>query len=131
MERKSLMETTQAGDAKPMLRLNYRGRSRARSVTMPNWAFGLMAAGSAALGIAIFLVISAIAVVLLPLVLIAGGVTAFVMRKRIERILRGGGFPLAGEARAARPRRAAKRGPQPEIEDAEYRVVDEPPRRQP
>lgn len=98
---------------------------------MPNWAFGLMAAGSAALGIAIFLVISAIAVVLLPLVLIAGGVTAFVMRKRIERLLRGGGFPLAGETRAARLRRAARRRHEPEIEDAEYRVVDEPSRRQP
>ncbi len=109
-----------------MLRLSYRGKSRQKTVTMPNWAFGLMAAGSAALGIALFLVISTIAVLLLPLVLAAGAVTAFVMRKRIERLLSG-----AGRARPqpASGRKRAPRKPLPgEIEDVEYRVVSEPQR---
>jgi hypothetical protein len=93
---------------------------------MPNWAFGLMAAGSAALGIAMFLVISTLAVLLLPVVLVAGGVTAFVMRKRIERLLSGAGLsaPQPGQAR----RRAPRKPPGPDIEDAEYRVIDEPAR---
>ena len=111
----------------PMLRLGYRGRSRQKSVTMPNWAFGLMAAGSAALGIALFLVVSTIAVLLLPLVLIAGGVTAFVMRKRIERMLAGAGLgaPPPNAPRRRSPRSAPSHD---EIEDVEYRVVSEPPK---
>ena len=90
-------------------------------MTMPNWVFGLVAAGSAALGVALFLAISAIAVLLLPIVLVAGGITAFVMRKRIEGLLR--------KARMAQPQpSAARKSRHDEIEDVEYRVVDEPPR---
>jgi hypothetical protein len=123
-----------------MLRLSYRGKSRGKTITLPNWAFGLMAAGSAALGIAIFLVISTIAVLLLPLVLIAGGVTAFLMRKRIERMLAragamggmmGGGSPGMGPQK---PRRRTAKAARPDIEDAEYRVVNDPvgdPQRRP
>jgi hypothetical protein len=117
-----------------MLRLSDRGKSRAKTITLPNWAFGLMAAGSAALGIAIFLVISTLAVLLLPLVLIAGGVTAFMMRKRIERMLARGGFGQTGarpedlsrdDMAGPRPRRRAAKATRPDIEDAEYRVVPE------
>ncbi len=123
-----------------MLRLSYKGKSRQKSITMPNWAFGLMAAGSAALGVAIFLLISTLAILLLPLLLVAGGVTAFVMRKRIERMLRMGGFPASGAGRE-RPdfgpedaavrmsRRRAQQRVKPDIEDADYRVVEEPPRK--
>ena len=112
--------------ARLMLRLSVRGRSRRKSVTMPSWAFGLMAAGSAALGIAMFLVISALAVLLLPVVLLAGGVTAFVMRKRIERVLSGAGLstPRPGVDR----RHATRKPPGPDIEDVEYRVIEEPAR---
>lgn len=110
-----------------MLRLSYRGKSRQKTVTMPNWAFGLVAAGSAALGVALFLAISAIAVLLLPIVLVAGGITAFVMRKRIEGLLRRAGM---AQPQPASPRKRTARKPQrDEIEDVEYRVVDEPPRR--
>jgi hypothetical protein len=109
-----------------MLRLSYRGKSRQKTVTMPNWAFGLVAAGSAALGVAMFLAISALAVLLLPIVLVAGGITAFVMRKRIEGMLRKAGL---GQPQPATPRRRTARKPaRDEIEDVEYRVVDEPPR---
>jgi uncharacterized protein YneF (UPF0154 family) len=110
-----------------MLRLSYRGKSRQKTMTMPNWAFGLMAAGSAALGIALFLVVSTLAVLLLPIVLIVGGVTAFIMRKRIEKLLRQGGFPV-GEEQMRRAQRKP-RAPKADIEDADYRVVDEPPRK--
>ena len=107
-----------------MLRLSYRGKSRQKTVTMPNWAFGLMAAGSAALGIALFLVISTIAVLLLPVVLIAGAVMAFVLRKRIERLLSGAG--IARPQPASSRKRAARKSSRDEIEDVEYRVVSEP-----
>jgi hypothetical protein len=113
-----------------MLRLNYRGKSGQKTITLPNWAFGLMAAGSAALGIALFLVISTLALVLLPLVLIAGGVTAFLMRKRIERLLRQGGFPVGQPDMAPPRKRAARRPGKPDIEDADYRVVEDPPKPQ-
>ncbi len=107
-----------------MLRLSYRAKSRQKTVTLPNWAVGLMAAGSAALGIALFLVVSTLAVLLLPLVLIAGAVTAFIMRKRIEKLLKAAGIaqPAAGQPR----RRPAKSRERDEIEDVEYRVVEEP-----
>lgn len=115
-----------------MLRLSYRGRSNRKTVTMPNWMFGLVAAGSAAVGIAIFLLISTLAILLLPFVLIAGGITAFVLRKRIERLLRAGGFPAGGSDSAGEePRRRAGRQARPDIEDAEYRVVREPSRKDP
>ncbi len=108
-----------------MQRLGYRGRTSRKTVTLPNWAFGLVAAGSAALGIALFLVISTLAVLLLPIVLIAGGVAAFVLRKRIERLLAGAGFaPPQRAPHRKRPAAAAR----DEIEDVEYRVVSEPPR---
>lgn len=99
---------------------------------MPNWAFGLVAIGSAALGVALFLAISAIAVLLLPIVLVAGGITAFVMRKRIEALLRRAGMsqPQPASTRKSTARKSTARKPQlDEIEDVEYRVVDEPPRR--
>ena len=107
-----------------MLRLSYRGRSRQKTVTLPNWAFGLVAAGSAALGIALFLVVSTIAVLLLPLVLIAGAVAAFIMRKRIERLLKSAG--LSQPAGVQSRRRPAKPRSRNDIEDVEYRVVEEP-----
>lgn len=91
---------------------------------MPNWAFALMAAGSAALGIALFLVVSTIAVLLLPIVLIGGGVVAFMMRKRIEKLLKTAGFQAA-PAPTARKRTARKPAIN-EIDDVEYRVVSEP-----
>lgn len=93
---------------------------------MPNWAFALMAAGSAALGIALFLVVSTIAVLLLPLVLVGGGIAAYVMRKRIEKLLKNAGFqtPPQTSARKRTPRKPATG----EIEDVEYRVVSEPPK---
>jgi hypothetical protein len=115
-----------------MLRLSYRGKTRQKTVTMPSWAFGLVAAGSAALGVALFLAISAIAVLLLPIVLVAGGITAFVMRKRIEAVLRRAGMsqPQPATTRKSTARKSTDRKPsRDEIEDVEYRVVDEPPRR--
>jgi hypothetical protein len=116
-----------------MLRLTHRSRSRSKTISMPGWAFGLMAAGSAALGIALFLIVSALAVLLLPLVLAAGAVTAFVMRKRIEKLVRAGGFPGmtqgAEDAVVKTARRRAQQRVKPDIEDAEYRVVSEPPKR--
>jgi hypothetical protein len=110
-----------------MLRLGYKTRSRQKMVSMPNWAFGLMAAGSAALGVALFIVVSTLALLLLPIFLIAGGVTAFVMRKRIEKLLKQGGFSV-GQPQPARAR-GQSRPNRPDIEDADYRVVEEPPRK--
>jgi hypothetical protein len=110
-----------------MLRLSYRAKSRQKTVTLPSWAFGLVAAGSAALGIALFLVVSTLAVLLLPLVLIAGAVTAFIMRKRIDKLLKTAGI---GQPSASQPRRrAAQAGARDEIEDVEYRIVEEPVRK--
>ncbi len=93
---------------------------------MPNWAFGLMAAGSAALGVALFVVVSTLALLLLPIVLNAGGIGMYVMRKRIERMLKSVGFPqtATSPSRKRTPRKAAR----DDIEDVEYRVVSEPPR---
>jgi hypothetical protein len=91
---------------------------------MPNWAFGLMAAGSAALGIALFLVVSTIAVLLLPVVLIGGGIAAYVLRKRIEKMLRSAGFEAAPPP--AQRKRTARKATAGEIDDVEYRVVSEP-----
>lgn len=116
-----------------MFRLSYRSRSTNRNVSLPNWAIGLMAAGSAAVGIAVFLLISTLAVLLLPIVLVVGGVTAFIMRKRIERLVKTGGFPMPGaqpdDAAVQAARRRAERRVKPDIEDADYRVVDDPGRK--
>ncbi len=112
-----------------MLRLSYRGKGRARSVGLPNWAVGLVAAGGAAVGIAIFLVVSTLALLLLPIVLIAGGVAAYMMRRRIESLLRAGGFSPETMARASRPK-ARRSDPRADIEDAEFRVVDTPREKQ-
>lgn len=93
---------------------------------MPNWAFALMAAGSAALGIALFLVVSTIAVLLLPIVLVGGGIAAYVMRKRIEKMLKTAGFQTAPGPTTRK--RTTRKPAADEIEDVEYRVVSEPGR---
>jgi hypothetical protein len=132
-----------------MLRLSYKGKSRQKTIALPGWAAGLMAAGVAGLGIALFLLVSTIALLLLPFLLVAGGVTAFIMRKRIEKMIKSGAFPAGGfpsqgfppqgfpgeasiderEAAARAAKRRAEQRVRGDIEDADYRVVDEPPRK--
>lgn len=118
-----------------MLRLSYRSGSRSRNVSLPNWLVGLMAAGGAAVGIAVFLLVSTLALLLLPIVLVVGGISAFLMRRRIEAMLKNGGFQMppgqSDPAAAEMARRRAQHRVRPDAEDADYRVVEEPPRKSP
>jgi hypothetical protein len=62
-------------------------------------------------------------------VLIVGGVSAFLMRKRIERMLTMASRGMPQDMEPPRPRRRSSAKAQADVVDADYRVVDEPPRR--
>ena len=106
-----------------MIRTNLFDQLNRRPAGMPRWAAWLTMAASFAVGITLFLVAASLALILIPVVAIAGAIAIW----RLKARLKAAGFerradPFAGQAR-----------PQERIEiiDAEYRIIEssEPPRR--
>ncbi|SIQ78935.1 hypothetical protein [Bosea sp. TND4EK4] len=106
-----------------MIRTNLFDQLNRRPAGMPRWAAWLAMAASFAVGITLFLVAASLALILIPVVALAGAIAIW----RLKARLKAAGFddradPFAGQAR-----------PQGRIEiiDAEYRIIEpgEPPRR--
>lgn len=106
-----------------MIRANLFEQFSRRQAGMPRWAAWLAMAASFAIGITLFLVAASLALILIPVVALAGAITVW----RLKAKLKAAGFdrragPFAGQARSQE---------RIEIIDAEYRIIEpgEPPRR--
>ena len=105
-----------------MIRVNLYRQLGGRTAAMPRWAAWLAMAASVVVGLALFLLAASLALVLIPVVLIAGAIAAWRLRSQLK---------AAGiDPRAPFGRRPQGPG-EVEIIDAEYRIIDsqEPPRR--
>ncbi len=87
-----------------MLRFIRYDKGEPRVVTIPRWAIGLAAVAMVLLGILVLTLAAGIALVAIPVALIAAGIAAFLGRgKRVPR---------------------AQRPADPNIIDAEFRVIE-------
>lgn len=96
-------------------------RLNGQAARMPRWAAWLTMAVSVVIGLALFLLAASLALVLIPVVLVAGAIFMW----RLKRRLKQAGFGQPGPF---------PRQPQDdprEIVDAEFRIIErsEPPRR--
>jgi hypothetical protein len=110
-------------DGKDMIRVNLHEQlRRSRPAGLPRWASWLAMAGSLVVGVTLFLIAASLALILIPVVAIAGAIAIWRLKARLKAAGFGqpGPFPRQGQQ--------ADRG---EIIDAEYRVIEpgEPPRR--
>ncbi|MGF7052504.1 hypothetical protein GGC47_001669 [Bosea sp. OAE752] len=106
-----------------MIRVNLYDQLNRRGASMPRWATWLVMAASFVVGITLFLVAASLALILIPIVAVAGAIAVW----RLKAKLKAAGFdraadPFGGQARPAE---------RIEIIDAEYRIIEpgEPPRR--
>ncbi len=102
-----------------MIRMNmYRLNSQA--ARMPRWAAWLTMAVSAVIGLTLFLLAASLALILIPVVLIAGAIFMWRLKRRLKQAGFGEPSPFPRET-VNDPR---------EIIDAEYRIIErsEPPR---
>ena len=104
-----------------MIRVNLYEQLNGRTRAMPRWAAWLAMAASFVVGITLFLVAASLALILIPVVAIAGAIAVW----RLKAKMKAAGFdradPFAGAPQ--RPERV-------EVIDAEYRIIepDEPRR---
>lgn len=106
-----------------MIRVNLHDRLNGRVTAPPRWVTWLVMAASFVVGVTLFLVAASLALILIPVVAVAGAVAVW----RLKAKLKAAGFdrpadPFAGQRQAA---------DRIEIIDAEYRIIEpgEPPRR--
>lgn len=106
-----------------MIRVNLQDRLNGRATAAPRWVTWLVMAASFVIGVTLFLVAASLALILIPIVAVAGAIAVW----RLKAKLKAAGFdrpvdPFAGQRPAA---------DRIEIIDAEYRIVEpgEPPRR--
>ena len=93
-----------------MIRFIRYDKGEPRVVTIPRWAIGLGAVAAVLVGILILTLAAGIALVAIPVALVAGGIAAWIGRgKRV------------GQANAQRD---------PDIIDAEFRVIEREDRRE-
>lgn len=104
-----------------MIRVNLYDQLNGRSRAMPRWAAWLAMAASFVVGITLFLVAASLALILIPIVAIAGAIAVW----RLKAKLKAAGFDRGGPF-AGRPQPAERI----EVIDAEYRIIepDEPRR---
>lgn len=106
-----------------MIRSNLYDQLLRRPGGMPRWAAWLAMAASFAIGITLFLVAASLALILIPVIAIAGAIAMWRLKAKLK---------AAGLDRRAGPF-GPQAGPQQRIEiiDAEYRIIEpgEPPRR--
>lgn len=105
-----------------MIRINLSDQLNRRSAAMPRWATWLVMAASFVVGVTLFLVAASLALILIPVVAVAGAIAVW----RLKAKLKAAGFNRAADPFAGQ-RRPADRI---EIIDAEYRIIEpgEPPR---
>lgn len=95
--------------------------SRGRPAGMPRWASWLAMAGSLVLGVTLFLVAASLALILIPVVALAGAIAVWRLRAKLKAAGFGQPGPVPQQGRRAESA---------EIIDAEYRIIEpgEPPR---
>ncbi|KRE00139.1 hypothetical protein ASE63_08580 [Bosea sp. Root381] len=105
-----------------MIRVNLYEQLGGRTARMPRWAAWLAMAASLVVGIVLFLVAASLALILIPVVAIAGAIAIWRLRRRMKAA------GIDPSAPFPQQRRQPGHG---EIVDAEYRIIDqgEPPRR--
>ncbi|MDX3808275.1 hypothetical protein ACXIUS_14855 [Bosea thiooxidans] len=106
-----------------MIRVNLQDRLNGRATAAPRWVTWLVMTASFVIGVTLFLVAASLALILIPVVAIAGAIAVW----RLKAKLKAAGFdrpidPFAGQRPAV---------DRIEIIDAEYRIIEpgEPPRR--
>ena len=106
-----------------MIRVNLHEQLNGRAARMPRWAAWLAMAASFAIGITLFLVAASLALILIPVVAVAGAIAVW----RLKAKLKAAGFDRRADPFGGQPRGQERI----EIIDAEYRIVEpgEPPRR--
>jgi cytochrome c-type biogenesis protein CcmE len=104
-----------------MIRVNLH-RLGGRTTGMPRWATWLTMAASLVVGVTLFLLAASLALILIPVALVAGAIAMW----RLKAKLKAAGFGDPGSFQ--RHNRAAERV---DVIDAEYRIIEpgEPPRR--
>ena len=105
-----------------MIRVNLYEQLGGRTSRMPRWAAWLAMAASLVIGVVLFLVAASLALILIPLVAVAGAIAVWRLRARMK---------AAGIDPSAPFPQQRDQTSQDEIIDAEYRIIDqgEPPRR--
>ena len=103
-----------------MIRLNMY-RINGQAARMPRWAAWLTMAVSVVVGVTLFLLAASLALILIPIVLVAGAIFMWRLKRKLKQAGFQPGKPFP-DASAADPR---------EIVDVEYRIIEqsEPPRR--
>ena len=104
-----------------MIRVNLLGLN-GRVRTMPRWATWLAMAASFVVGVALFLVAASLALILIPVVAVAGAIAVWRFKAKLKAAGIDPANPFAGQ-----PQQAGR----VEVIDAEYRIIEpgEPPRR--
>jgi hypothetical protein len=103
-----------------MIRVNLH-RLGGRTAGMPRWAAWLTMAASLVVGVTLFLLAASLALILIPVALVAGAIAMW----RLKAKLKAAGFGDPGAFQ--QQNRAAERV---DVIDAEYRIIEpgEPPR---
>jgi hypothetical protein len=90
---------------------------RMRTVRVPKWAAILILAASALVGVLFMVLAAGLALIALPVILVAGGVAAWLSRRRgtAQRM-----YPSPGSAYSGRQRRGGD-----DVIDGDYVVIDD------
>lgn len=107
-----------------MIRVNL-NRLGSRDNAMPRWAAWLTMTASVVVGVTLFVLAASLALILIPVVLVAGAIAMW----RLKAKLKAAGFGQPGQPGPfERQDRPAERV---DVIDAEYRIIEpgEPPRR--
>ena len=104
-----------------MIRVNLYEQLNGRARAMPRWQAWLAMASSLIVGVALFLLAASLALILIPVVLVAGAIAVWRLKAKLKAAGIDPANPFTG-----RPRQADR----VEVIDAEYRIIepDEPRR---
>jgi hypothetical protein len=97
-----------------MIRVNLH-RLGGAATGRPAWVTWLAMAASVVIGVTLFLLAASLALILIPVVMIAGAIAAWRIRSRLKAAGFGQQNPFADQPRQAQP---------VDVIDAEYRVID-------
>lgn len=108
-------------DESDMIRVNLH-RLGTRGAGTPRWAAWLAMAASLVVGVTLFLLAASLALILIPVIMVAGAIAMWRLKSRLKAAGFGQQSPFA---------RQERQPGQAEIIDAEYRIIEqgEPPRR--
>jgi hypothetical protein len=104
-----------------MIRVNLYEQLSGRTRAMPRWQAWLAMAASLTLGVALFVLAASLALILIPVVLVAGAIAVWRLRSKLKAAGIDPANPFANQGR--QPERV-------EVIDAEYRIIEpQEPRR--